>query len=385
MGKIFINKNGKTHVHTLSTEKKSSTNSDNDYRLSFLQGDKIVFDENFQDINYGDYMFNACNVEVIKGTLNVQNTANYMFSGDLVCYSAMNSPKTRLKEVDIKCTTTNAKDMFSYNTNLETVKLELPNAISCENIFYSCPNLRHVDIQAPNATTLDGAFRNCYSLEHIDISSLVSCTSYKNLFVSCTNLVSVTLPTLTSGSKAGMFQGCSSLQNVEINLQGTVSGFNSSTFSNCSSIHTISGDWSKITTICGGAADNYKIFDDCTALRNFNADISGVAIGDELFYNCVSLENFTSSLASLTSGLKMFLRCKLNLQSVTNIINSLMTENTNGGTRLTLGVDKNIKNDVITYLVSKGANFTGDDGTNTDTTFITNAAGNSWVLDINWN
>jgi hypothetical protein len=81
----------------------------------------------------------------------------------------------------------------------------------------------------------------------------------------------------------------------------------------------------------------------------------------------------------------MFLRCKLNLQSVTNIINSLMTENRSPDGRITLGVDKNIKNDVITYLASKGANFTGDDGTNTDTVSITNAGGGLWVLDINWN
>jgi hypothetical protein len=135
------------------------------------------------------------------------------------------------------------------------------------------------------------------------------------------------------------------------------------------------------------------MFNDCTALQNFNADISGLTIGNELFYNCVSLENFTSSLASLREGTDMFLRCKLNFQSVTNIINSIMTENTNGGSRLTLGIDKNIKDDVTWFLYEKGIMFTenediediGYTGTNFNTANIPNAAGNSWIIDIYWN
>lgn len=122
------------------------------------------------------------------------------------------------------------------------------------------------------------------------------------------------------------------------------------------------------------------MFEDCTALKNFNADISGLTIGDDLFYNCVSLENFTSSLASLRTGTDMFLRCKLNLQSVSNIFNSLMTENTNGGSRLALGIDKNIKTDVISHLASKGVQFTGD-----DTIMITNAGGGNWIINLYWN
>jgi hypothetical protein len=122
-------------------------------------------------------------------------------------------------------------------------------------------------------------------------------------------------------------------------------------------------------------------------LKNFNADISGLTIGDELFYNCVSLENFTSSLASLRTGVDMFLRCKLNLQSVTNIINSLMTENTNGGSRLTLGIDKTIKNEVISYFLQKGVQLIGSvsDVATKEEANLVNAGGSLWVLDIYWN
>ena len=396
MGKIFINKNGKTHVHTLSTEKKSSTTADYDYRLSFLQGDKIVFVENFQDINYGDYMFSACNVEVIKGTLNVQNTADYMFSGNVIRYGAMDLPMTRIKEVDIKCTTTSAKYMFSYNRNLETVKLELPNVISCENIFYQCPNLRQVEIQAPNVTRLDSAFYKCTSLEHIDVSGFTKCKVFEGVFEGCKNLKSVVLPTLDHSVKAKMFKDCTSLESVELNfiIDNSIAsdtGLTWSSFDNCVSLHTISGDWSGVrhfgyTTGTQGLSPE-AVFEDCCSLQNFTADVSDLNIGDDMFYNCVSLENFTSSLASLTTGVNMFLRCKLNLQSVTNIINSLMTENTSPEGVLTLGVDKNIKTDVTSFFENIGRPLEEFiDGTihNISTT-ITNAAGNTWIIYINWN
>ena len=57
-----------------------------------------------------------------------------------------------------------------------------------------------------------------------------------------------------------------------------------------------------------------------------------------------------------------------------------MTENTSPDGRITLGVDKNIKNDVITYLASKGVQFTGD-----DTIMITNAGGGNWIINLYWN
>jgi hypothetical protein len=153
MGKIFINKNGKTLVHNLEFVERSSYNN-TETRLSFLYGDKIVFTEDFQPINHGDYLFANCNVECVKGVLNVQDIANYMFSGHKIEKNISDTSSlettTRLREVDLKCTVKYTYYMFSDNENLETVKLELPNATNINSCFSTCKKLKNVSLIAPN-------------------------------------------------------------------------------------------------------------------------------------------------------------------------------------------------------------------------------------------
>lgn len=154
MGKIFINKNGKTLVHNVDYVNENFSDTNTETRLSFLQGDKIVFTEDFQPINYGFYLFANCNVEFVTGVLNVQGSASNMFSGYEIATNNNDSlylkTTTRLREVDLKCSTTLAYEMFCNNENLETVKLELPNCTSMTACFRGCKKLKNVSLIAPN-------------------------------------------------------------------------------------------------------------------------------------------------------------------------------------------------------------------------------------------
>jgi hypothetical protein len=168
MGKIFINKNGKTFVHNVIYENSKYTYTET--RLSFLYGDKIVFVEDFQPIDNGDYLFANCNIECVKGVLNVQNTAHYMFSTRTVSKNideslsySLTTP-TRLREVDLKCSALGTDFMFSDNGNLETVKLELPNSTTMRYCFSSCVKLKNVSLIAPNVYSCERAFTSCSSL-----------------------------------------------------------------------------------------------------------------------------------------------------------------------------------------------------------------------------
>ena len=151
-------------------------------------------------------------------------------------------------------------------------------------------------------------------------------------------------------------------------------------FYQCYSLQSINADFE-------GMTDSTFVFSDCHSLRTFNANLASLTNGVRAFHRCELLTDFNGSLASLTSGVEMFLRCKLNLQSVTNIMNSMKTENNSATGTLTLGIDKNSKNEVRTYLANNGSIITSDtfDTDKSSTTTFVNAAGNVWNLEIYWN
>ena len=399
MEKIFINKNGKTSLHTLNTnyESENTTMKLSQARLNYLSGKKLVFNNVNGIIYCGDCMFINPFVESIEGSLIVETTANNMFSGaspymytndGLTALGYAGGSIPRLKSVNLDCTATGCNYMFSNNEKLETANLTLPNCFNTAFLFQYCKSLKNVNLFAPLSTNAQACFRGCESLESVDISNMTNVQNFKDIFTDCVNLKSVVLPPIKYMSNLqNMFYDCRSLESVEFSFASeNASGVTASVanmFTGCRSLHTITGDWGKLNS----SGELSTILAECTALATFNASLERLTIGDYFFYNCQSLVNFSGSLAALTSGVCMFLRCKLNLQSVTNIITSMTTENNSATGTLTLGIDKTIKNEVKTYLENKGCAFTSEtfDTDKSSTTTFVNAAGNTWNLEIYWN
>ena len=130
MGKVYINKNGKTNLYELNTNYGEGNLTLPKRCLHYLGGKKLVFKEDY--IHCGNYMYCCPNVESIEGTLNVETTAKYMFSSgsnninvneSTTWYSG--GSDNLLKNVDLTCSATNTLGMFEKNVNLENAKLVL--------------------------------------------------------------------------------------------------------------------------------------------------------------------------------------------------------------------------------------------------------------------
>lgn len=62
------------------------------------------------------------------------------------------------------------------------------------------------------------------------------------------------------------------------------------------------------------------MFGNCQNLTSFNADLSSLTNGESMFTNCYNLTAINANLSSLTHSAGMFGGCKLDPQSVSNII-----------------------------------------------------------------
>jgi hypothetical protein len=256
---------------------------------------------------------------------------------------------------------TNASGIFRGCSELETI--DISNMINVENIsygFFECTNLKSLNISPSNATNGNYAFEKCNSLTSIngDFSSLTTAE--------------------------GMFQRCESLETCSV-IFGPLTNINL-IFKECKNLKTFNGDMSLVTTTISSSTSSS--FYDCFSLETFNSDLTNMEYGHRLFYNCISLANFSGKLSSLIDGRDMFKRCKLTLQSVQNILNTLINDNTYSGASttptITLGVDSTYKQDVINYLIQIGC-ATGEDEPHTLSTLLRTSVGQNWTLEINWN
>jgi hypothetical protein len=59
-----------------------------------------------------------------------------------------------------------------------------------------------------------------------------------------------------------------------------------------------------------------------------------------MFSLCTNLTSFNSALPSLTSGENMFNSCKLDVESVANIVHTLPTHESNGTITIGIGCDE---------------------------------------------
>jgi hypothetical protein len=82
----------------------------------------------------------------------------------------------------------------------------------------------------------------------------------------------------------------------------------------------VNGSWTEhLPDLLNGT----EMFNGCSNLTTFNADLSSLTDGARMFYDCDSLKTFNSDLSSLTEGDNMFWGCKLNAESIQYIADNI--------------------------------------------------------------
>ena len=141
---------------------------------------------------------------------------------------------------------------------------------------------------------------------------------------------------LTNGRT--VFYKCSNLTSFSSGLSNLTDGYDM--FYKCTNLSSFSSDLSSLT-------DGYDMFSDCTNLSSFSSDLSGLTDGSWMFYKCSNLTSFSSGLSNLTDGRSMFSYCKLDAQSIANIVHSLPTHETSGKINFGIGCDDTVEDQLL--------------------------------------
>lgn len=125
----------------------------------------------------------------------------------------------------------------------------------------------------------------------------------------------------------------------------------SAMFDSCISLPSFTGDLSSIT-------EGDMMFRFCDTLTSFSGDLSSLSTAYAMFEGDENFTSFDGNLSSLTDGEDMFHDCKLDLDSVNRIAESLPTY-TSGTHKITISVDKSLvtqaqQNAANVIIVGKG-------------------------------
>lgn len=165
-----------------------------------------------------------------------------------------------------------------------------------------------------NITNGSNMFIRCGITEFNDDLSCL--TTANQMFAQCSNLSSFrsALPSLTTGIR--MFNYCTSLNKFETKLPHLV-------LAEC--MFKDSG-LEEINTCLPSLTHAQGMFYNCSNLKKIRFSKNSFQClynGEEMFRGCYSLTSFPYELPYLESGVYMFYGCKLDLNSVTIIANSL--------------------------------------------------------------
>ena len=226
---------------------------------------------------------------------------------------------------------TNGNRMFGH-TKISSFEGDLSSLTNGDSMFTDCSNLTSFSSDLSSLTNGEYMFLNCSNLTTFT-SDLSSLTNGQGMFNDCSNLTTFTsdLSSLTHG--AYMFINCSNLTTFTSDLSSLTHG--GYMFSNCSSLTTFNSDLSSLT-------DGYGMLANCANLTTFTSDLSSLTTGRGMFADCSRLTTFNSDLSSLTDGQQMFYRCKLNPQSVMNIVKSLPKRLSGGKITIGISVTNNV-------------------------------------------
>lgn len=373
------------------------------YKLSFINAKTYNFNSCTNNIIHGDHLFRYHSIGEITGSLPVLTSGSYMFANNFNSNGPLKSITLDMPNL------VTAQYMVSNNPNLEKVTINAPKLEDATYFFNGCSNLKVANISFPSLTIGKSLFYSCEKLESVDLSQSTKMNNCEYMFYHCYALKYFNLPDLSHITSArSLFATCKSITNADIDLSSTTNA--SYAFYKCSSIKRSSAKFGPLTELNYLFTDckNLEIFDGdmslidpnteayckdvfrgCDSLHTFNSDLTNLRIGGRLFTFCYSLENFSGKLTSLQTASEMFRHCKLNYNSVTNILNSIIYENQYAPTEahvsiLTLGVNSEYKEEVMSYLLQENAtNTTSDDRKLTAN--ITTALGTVWDLEIYWN
>lgn len=233
----------------------------------------------------GDWSYAATN----------SNASRYAFSN---CHALVNVPDINMSGL------TNCENMFANCHALrKTPRLYMPNLTNGRNMFSSCTSLRtlHIeDLSSPSANRYESMFSGSTALRKVKVGNFkLNCSStngLNNMFTSCYNLRKVEGTIDTSGSKSiqGMFENCYRLQEVDEMKTPTIYEFDNA-FRSCVSLKK--SPIVDVTCEGTGNVDLYRIFNNCTALREIpNWDYSRVWRLREAFVGCISVSGGIENL-----------------------------------------------------------------------------------------
>lgn len=246
---------------------------------------------------------------------------------------------------------------FANDGELRTFVGDVSNSTKTDNMFSNCTSLTSVISDFSSATSCKDMFKGCTSLKEIsaDFTSYIRDGNYK-LFAGAVNLETFngSLESLTDGT--AQFKGMSKLKSVTTNLKKLEDGYRM--FADCASLTTFTGDTSSmmgsdrmfencssLSTInmnLGLLEDGNAMFMHCSSLTSFGGDLGNLQYASRMFSGCTSLTSFSCELPSLELGDNMFYGCKLNLNSVQNIANTINTPASIA--QITIGVDASLQN-----------------------------------------
>ena len=256
---------------------------------------------------------NVSKLDAKKMLLNGKNILDYISESEFDSYDTRD-PQLKNDELDVWNTEISLSDNghIEVKPHVHSVKIEFGAGWVLvpvyEGITESQVNTLNTAVKVIDNEVL-GA-----NDEHIMYWQTDGLTDGYCMFNSCTNLTSFSsdLSSLTLGD--GMFQSCSKLISFTSDLSNLTSG--------------------------------YHMFFSCSQLTSFSSDSSGSPVnlssltgGNNMFANCTNLTSFSSDLSSLTNGSSMFNSCKIDAQSVANIVHTLPTHETNGNITIGIGCD----------------------------------------------
>ena len=286
-------------LHSFESKLSSLTNGQNMFKESSI----VSFSSDLGSLIEGNDMFSSCsNLTSFSGNLGSLVNGENAF---------LNCKKLNSFNCDNLSSLTNGQNMFNYCSSLKSFGENLDSLIEGYRMFYYCTNLNTFSGNLSSLVRGGEMFFNCNKLTSFK-GNLSSLTDGNNMFRSCKSMTSFECDNLDSLSNGQyMFYNCYELSEFDVDMKNLIDG--QYMFYYCKKLDNFTADLRKLE-------DGTSMFNN-TILTSFDSNLESLSNGNYMFFNCANLLSFASVLSSLTSGNEMFHKCKLDPQSVSNILN----------------------------------------------------------------
>jgi hypothetical protein len=205
------------------------------------------------------------------------------------------------------------------------------NVTSFQSSWQFCSSLTSFPLlDTSSGTSFNSAWRSCTSLTSFPLLNVSSGTRFDNAWNGCTSLTSFPLLDVSSGTGfGGTWRDCTSLTSFPLLDVSSGTDF-SNAWNNCSSLTSF-----PLLDVSSGTgfASTWR---NCNSLTSFPLlNVSSATNFSDAWRNCTSLTTFPSNMfdtVTATNFTNAFLSTALNQTSIDNILVSINTANTSGGT-----------------------------------------------------